>query len=209
MSGSGGRILLYCLGVFIYAYFVCVMTRAHAGISPITSLPYVITELSGLTLGTTQFIVNAVLVVLQMALLRRKFQRFQLLQIAASLVFSVFIDIIMPFTEVFEAADAAASVCVFALAVAGMSVGLGVMTMCDLILLPGDGLAKAAADVCGRDFGWAKRVCDCSFAALSASLSLLCTGRVIGIQWGTVAAALCLGPLVRIVVRILKMRGCF
>lgn len=198
------RVAIYAVGLCLYAWFVCLMTRAHAGISPITSVPYLLSEITSLSLGATQLIVNAALVVIQILLLGRRFDRFQLLQLAASLGFSVFIDALMPTTAFFDAAEAGLlmKIGVFALSMAGMALGLGIMTICHLILLPGDGLAQAIAFKLGWNFGKAKVLNDCIFVFVTIIVSLVALGRLVGIQWGTVAAALCLGLLVKLVIRV-------
>lgn len=198
------RIVIYAVGLCLYAWFVCLMTRAHAGISPITSVPYLLSQITPLSLGTTQFIVNAILVGVQILLLGKRFERFQWLQLVASLGFSVFIDVLMPTTAFLDASAAGLpmKVGVFALSLLGMSLGLGIMTICRLILLPGDGLAQAIALRLKWNFGKAKVLNDCIFVSITVAASLLILGRLVGIQWGTVVAALCLGLLVKQVIRV-------
>ena len=79
------RLLVYVAGMLVYTYGVCLMTRAHVGISPVTSVGYVLTMVTPLTLGMTQFLVNLLMVLIQVAWLKRQFPRMQYLQLAASL----------------------------------------------------------------------------------------------------------------------------
>jgi uncharacterized membrane protein YczE len=74
------------------------MTKAGMGISPISSISYIFTFFTPATLGMLQFFWNFILIVVQIILLRRAFQKIQMLQFGVSLLFSVFIDILMPFT---------------------------------------------------------------------------------------------------------------
>ena len=196
---------LYTLGLCFYAWFVCLMTRAAAGISPITSFPYLLTEITGLTLGTTQLIVNSLLVLLQVTLMGKEFDKRQLLQLVASLGFSVFIDVLMPSTAFLSAGGKGLpmQIAVFLLAMLGMAIGLSLMSMCKLILLPGDGLAQVLAYKLKWEFGQAKVLGDCLFVSSTIVVSLLVLHRIVGIQWGTVVAAVGLGQIVRRVSRVL------
>lgn len=78
------RCLFLCLGLIIMAFGVAFSIKAGLGTSPISSLPYVTAEISGLTVGTTTIIMNFLFVLIQIAILRRQYDWFQLLQFPAA-----------------------------------------------------------------------------------------------------------------------------
>lgn len=86
-----------CLSVslFVNALGIALITHANLGTTPITTLPYTLAAIFGLTLGTTTFACNLIFLLLQRILLRRRLGIAELLQIPAVLIFSVFIDIWM------------------------------------------------------------------------------------------------------------------
>ncbi len=63
------------------AFGVAFSINAELGTSPVSSIPYVTSLISGLTVGTTTIIVNTVIVLLQIVVLRRHFRLIRLLQI--------------------------------------------------------------------------------------------------------------------------------
>lgn len=89
-----------CLSVslFFNALGIALITQAHLGTTPITTLPYTLAAIFGLTLGTTTFACNLLFLLLQRILLQRKLGIAELLQIPAVLIFSVFIDFWMHLT---------------------------------------------------------------------------------------------------------------
>ena len=63
-----------CLSVslFFNALGIALITQAHLGTTPITTLPYTLAAIFGLTLGTTTFACNLIFLLLQRILLRRR-----------------------------------------------------------------------------------------------------------------------------------------
>lgn len=84
--------VLLCLGLAVMALGVAFSIKASLGTSPISSFPYVTSRISGLSVGTTTIIVNTFFVLIQIPILRNRYQWFQLLQFPAVIVFGLLID---------------------------------------------------------------------------------------------------------------------
>ena len=93
----GKRWALLALGMFVAASGISLITQTHLGTTPISSLPYTITGLTGLTFGTTTFIVNVMFFVIEWLLLKKRgvFHAFMCFQVPVVFVFSAFIDFTM------------------------------------------------------------------------------------------------------------------
>lgn len=87
------RLALLLAGLAVMAFGVALSIKAELGTSPISSLPYVTAVISGLSVGTTTIIVNSLFVLIQIVLLRRNYEWFQLLQIGIAVVFGMMIDL--------------------------------------------------------------------------------------------------------------------
>ena len=87
------RILFLCLGLMIMAFGVAFSIKAGLGTSPISSVPYVTSEISGLSVGATTIIMNFLFVLIQIAILRRNYDWFQILQFPAAILFGLTIDL--------------------------------------------------------------------------------------------------------------------
>ena len=87
------RLALLCAGLVIMAFGVAFSIKAALGTSPISSVPYVTARISGLSVGTTTIIMNFLFVLIQIAILRRQYEWFQLLQFPAAVLFGVMIDV--------------------------------------------------------------------------------------------------------------------
>ena len=88
-----GRCLLLCAGLVIMAFGLAFSIKGDLGTSPISSVPYVTGLISGLSVGTTTIIMNGLFVLLQILILRRRYNWFQLLQFPAAVLFGSMIDV--------------------------------------------------------------------------------------------------------------------
>jgi uncharacterized protein len=200
------RIFVFLIGLLIYAYAVCLTARADVGISPISSIAFVFTLFTPYSLGMTQLGMNIAMVLIQVALLGREFRPRQFLQIAASVVFSVFIDLLMPLTGMFEtpSMSLAARFALYLAAMAAMATGLSVAAIADLVMLPGDGVAMALAQRLRWELGKAKVLTDGICVLVTCAISLLVLGRIASVQVGTLIAVLTVGNVARFTMRVLR-----
>ena len=76
MNHSVKRRVFLCLGLIIMAFGVAFSIKAGLGTSPISSVPYVTSEISGLSVGTTTIIMNFIFVLMQIAILRKQYDWF-------------------------------------------------------------------------------------------------------------------------------------
>jgi len=199
---SHKRIVVYLLGLLVYAFGASLMARASIGISPLTSVAYIFTRFTPLSLGVSQFLFNLLLIGIQAVWMGKEFKRIEYLQILISIVFSAFIDLAMAATIMIDSAQMSfpARSTVFAVGLAAMSVGIAVVKITDLVMLPGDGVPKVMAYKKGWAFGKAKVISDSICAASTCVISLLALGHIEGIGVGTIVAALGLGNLARLLI---------
>ena len=87
------KIILYVLGLFILAMGVAFSVKSNLGVSPVSSVPYVLSRIFPLSLGFWTVIFYLFCMLLQVFILRREYKIFNLLQIAASFVFGLFTDL--------------------------------------------------------------------------------------------------------------------
>ncbi|MBR2610218.1 DUF6198 family protein, partial [Desulfovibrio sp.] len=82
----------FTVALLVCALGVALVTNACLGTSPITSLPYALSAIFPLSLGTVTFLSNICFLVVQKVLLGRYFTVGHLMQIPAVFLFGLFID---------------------------------------------------------------------------------------------------------------------
>ena len=94
---------VFVMGLYFLAVGIVLIVRSALGTTPISSVNYVLSLNSPLSLGTWTFIVNTLLIIGQFWLIRENKNRQDiieiLLQLPFSFIFSAFIDINMTLTN--------------------------------------------------------------------------------------------------------------
>jgi uncharacterized membrane protein YczE len=202
------RGLFYLLGLLFTAVCLCLLARANVGIAPIGSLSFIFSYTTGLSLGTTQLIVNVTFILIQVIWLGRKFDKFQYFQLLSTVIFSVFVDILMfltPFLDYTRLSIPLRLAELFA-SILCSAIGLSFLKMVRMTMLPADGLVQTISVKLGRPFGKVRVFFDCACVALTALISLAVLRRIEGIQAGTVVSALLTGNFTRIFLYLLEGR---
>ena len=66
--------------------------KAELGTSPVSSLPFVLSQFTPLSVGIASVLVNSTLILLQILLLRRQYDPIQLIQLPVALIFGTLTD---------------------------------------------------------------------------------------------------------------------
>ena len=188
------RYSVFFLGIVTNALGVALITRSMLGTGPTTCIPYVISLYFPYSFGTFTFLFNMLLLLLQILILRKKFNPHQLLQIPASFIFSATIDICMNLTAGIKIHIYAAALlwviagCVF------RAFGASCQIIADVVMLSAEAFAKTMADVTKKEFGICKLVCDAAMTAIAIALSFYFFGSLQAVREGTLITVLLVGP---------------
>ena len=192
------RIIIFTLGLFIMAFGVSLSVKANLGISPISCVPYVYSCKFPLTLGQITILFNAVLIMLQMILLRRNY-RLILVQLPFVFVLGLFIDLTMYMISNLYIPNYVWQVALCLLSCIAIAFGVFLEVKAKLIYLPGEGLAMAISDIFKKEFGKAKIGVDVSMVAVGIVSSFIFLHQIRGIGEGTIIAAVMVGCIVNFI----------
>lgn len=191
------RCIFLIVGLCIMVVGVVLSIKAALGTSPISSIPYVLNLITGLTVGTTTIIVNTLIVLLQIVLLRKRFKLIQLLQIPVCIVFGLMTDAAMELLGwvVVHTYWQQWLVCIAGIIFVAFGVSFEVTAK--VVTLPGEGMALALCQLIPVKFGYVKIMVDVSLVVIAGALSLIFLHGLQGVREGTVAAAIFVGMLAR------------
>lgn len=191
------RYIIFLIGLFINSLGVSFITKANLGTSPISSIPYTLSLGFKFTLGQFTIFFSVFLITLQILILRKRFQKEQLLQIPVSILFGYFIDLTMnllyflnPQTYILK---------LMSLLLGCVILGFGVYTevLADVVMLPGEGFVKALSSTIHSDFGITKVCFDGTMTISAAIISFVLFDTLKGVREGTVISALIVGLIAR------------
>lgn len=187
------RIVLLCFGLIVMAFGVAFSIKGALGTSPISSVPYVTAKISGLSVGTTTIIMNFAFVLIQIAILRSRYDWFQLLQFPAAILFGTMIDAAgyvlqgITFSNYFQQ---------WLLCIVGIflvALGISLEVSANLVTTAGEGVVLAICKVVPVKFSNMKIIFDVTLVCISTTLSFVFLGHLDGVREGTVAAAIFVG----------------
>lgn len=197
------RYLLFLVSLFINAFGVAFITKAMLGTSPITSVNFVLSMFTRLTMGQWTIIVNFIFIVLETFMMtRRDFRedkRIFLLQIPVSLCFGTFIDWSMsmlwwlnPEAYIWKVVSLLVGCFVLAL-------GIALEVKANVAMASGEYLVQVISRRFNKDFGYTKLGFDISQVVIACAFSLSFMSEIRGVREGTVIAALVVGPIVHFI----------
>ena len=199
------RLGIYCLGLLILSFGIALAVNSNLGVSPVSSLPYVVSQIAGISLGTCTIAVYICYILLQMAI-SRKFQPALLLQLVFSTIFGWFVDgakwvlgdFCLP-TYFGQLLMLAASI---------LLIGFSLVLYVDVQLapMPAEGLAGCLGEKLHKPFSSMKTLVDCSSVLVGSVLSLLFLGKLVGIREGTILTALLVGKTMAFFRKLLAPR---
>lgn len=204
--------LLLLISLWVMTAGVAVCVRSMLGSSVISVLPYVF-ESAGheamapqLTIGQYTYIMNAIFVVGQLAVLRRQFEAVQLFQLLVGFVFGSLIDLNMLFTPwlaptlLWQKVLAQVAGCTI------LGIGIALEVRCGSVTMPGEGLPIAISRVSGVEFPKVKICVDVTLVSLGLVACYAFFGswqwHIVGV--GTLFAMFYVGMVVRTVGRHLR-----
>lgn len=187
------RLILLCIGLILMAFGVAFSIKAALGTSPISSVPYVTAAISGLSVGITTIIINSLFILIQIVILRRKYEWFQLLQLPAVILFGTAIDAAGKTIQWISLSNYFQQWLFCAVGIFLVALGVSMEVTANLITTPGEGTVLAVCKVAPIKFSNMKVIFDVTLVCVAVVLSLLFLGHLDGVREGTVAAAICVG----------------
>lgn len=195
--GLAGRWLLLVWGMLVATAGIVFITRAGLGTTPISTVPFTVGEITGLTFGEATFAVNILFVLVQWALLRSRFHYSSFLQIPIVSVFSWFIDLHMGWTAWIGDDPYVVRFLWGLLGNLFLAFGIYWQVASKTIVQPGEGMVLAFSVVLRKSFGTVKVWNDVTLVLLAVVLGFVCLGHVAGVREGTVVSAFLVGFLIK------------
>ncbi len=197
LLGLAGRWLLLVWGMLVATAGIVFITRAGLGTTPISTVPFTVGEITGLTFGEATFAVNILFVLVQWALLRSRFHYSSFFQIPIVSVFSWFIDLHMGWTAWIGDDPYVVRFLWGLLGNLFLAFGIYWQVASKTIVQPGEGMVLAFSVVLRKSFGTIKIWNDVTLVVLAVLLGFVFLGHVAGVREGTVVSAFLVGFLIK------------
>lgn len=197
------RYLLFLISLFVNAFGIAFITKALLGTSPITSVTYVLSMFTPMTMGQWTIILNILFVIFEIPFMTREIfkqdRRLYLLQIPISLCFGTFIDCSMGILYALNPATYVSQIVTLVFGCVILAVGIALEVKANVAMMSGEYFVRAISLRLKKEFGYVKLGFDITLVIIACLLSLLFMSGIYGVREGTVIAALVVGPIVHFV----------
>ena len=205
------RIAFYCIALFFMALSVAFSANSNLGISPVNSLPYVISDIVTATPGSCVTAIFCFYIFVQFLILRKDFKAIDLTQIIFSSIFGYFVnftkwlvgDFVFPGGYIGRLG-------MHCVGIVFVAFGVFLYLDVDMVPMPIEGMTMVIAKKLGRPFPSVKVVVDSSVVLLGILLTIFLLHKVpfvhdgVRIREGTILAALATGKVVAVFKRRLS-----
>ena len=136
---------MYILGLFILALGVAFSINSQLGVSPVNSLPYVISLITGQDMGKVVICVFSFYILLQLLILRKEFKWINLTQLIFSTIFGYFVDFAKYLLGDFTLPTYGGQLVMMAIGIILIALGISLYMNAGLINMPMEGFTEAVS----------------------------------------------------------------
>lgn len=190
------RFAIFTTGVLVCAVGIAFITRAGLGTSPISSLPFVLSLITPISMGVYTLAFNLFFLLCE-GLLIGKFTVAQALQVPVTVLFSLCVDGALALIPSRYGGPWLHSAVYLVIGCTVMSLGIYLEVLADIIMLPGEAFVRALSKRLGKGFGNVKVCFDSCLTIIAAAVALWAFGHLNGVGIGTVCSALAVGQMVK------------
>lgn len=202
-QGTIWRYIFYGVGLIVLAVGITLNTKTGLGVSPIISVPFVISSIWGFNFAAMTFIVYSIQVGIQFLLKGENREWKDILQIPFSLVFSFFLNVFGEVLE-FQSEMMWQKLLLLAAAIVVTAIGAAMTVNMKLVPNPADGLAQTVGDFLNRGMGFGKNIIDLISVFITCIIGLVFAGKLTAIGIGTVVAMIGVGRMIALFNHLFK-----
>jgi len=166
------RYLIATIGLFLVALGIPMSVKSNLGTAALSCPPYVLSLCFGYSLGEFTILVNMLMLLLQIALLRKRFKLKYLMQILATVVFGYMIDIWSYILEPLQLTSLCARFLLIVLGSVITAIGVSLEVACEAWMLSAEMTVYALTKVTSKSFSTLKILMDSAYV-VAASIACL------------------------------------
>ena len=188
------RYLLFLLALESMSFGIAFTIHANLGVTSISAAPYVLSLGLSPTVGQFNMMLHTLLVIIQIYLLKDKFQKIQLLQIIIGIIFGCLIDINNYF--ILKKINPKNYIIRIVLVILGslfLAIGITIQVFIKTINSAAEGFLITIVNVFDLPIGKTKFIFDITLCIIAVISSLFLLGEIKGVREGTVISSFFIG----------------
>ena len=179
--------------------------KANMGVSPVSTIPYTVTLITGLEMGKATILFHIVLILFQIVLLRKDFKMKNLAQIIVAILFGYFTTFSNYMVSFLPTPESYAIRLMLLLAsIVFVAIGIFFYLPPDVVPLAGEGAMQAICQKTGAAFPKVKVAFDITMVLISGAVCMIFLGKLGSVGVGTVIAAVFTGIMIGFIMKLFK-----
>jgi len=174
------RYLIASVGLLFVALGVALSIMSNLGTSPLSCPSYVMEGIWGLTVGNWTIVINMFYLLIQVAILRKKFKAQYLMQIVATVIFGYMIDLSMICLQWLHPITIFSRVILILLSCVITAMGTSIEVIARAWMLSAEMTVFAISETIHKKFNYIKIAMDSSLVVISALLAYFMYGNPFG-----------------------------
>lgn len=196
------RFLIFFFGLCSLSLGIAIVTHAGLGTGTISLLAFLLTKLTGLSMGFFVFLTNVFFFILQILVDHKNVWIKAFRQLPICFIFGMIFDVAMMITSVMVPQTYTHQILMVLLGTTFTGLGVASMVFARLAILPPEGLVLSIMQRWGGSFGHLRMGLDLFLVAITVILSLMSFGTIVGLREGTLITALLSGQLAKVFLKV-------
>lgn len=193
------RYVLFLIGLFIASMGVAFSTKAGLGTSPVASVPYSVSLISGLfTFGGWLNLWSVIQITTQVLILKGKVNYVEIaIQTVLAFVYGYLTNFSCWIIKGLQVNSYASQLIYLAVSCFVLGLGLWIQFKGGVAMLPGEAMNRAISQVTGKKYENVKIFFDILYIVMAVIICLIFIGRLEGVREGSIIAAIVIGNIIK------------
>lgn len=199
------RLEIYFLGMILVSLGIVLCVKCELGVSPISSVPYVLGFLTPLTFGTLTMLFHFCNSIIQYILEKKLINAKVLLQVPVAFLFGIIIDFLKNIMS-FTAENLICKILLMVMSILFTSLGMHFMLSMKLVQNPPDGTVNIIAHLLNKNVGTIKVYYDVIMVILSVVLGAVFLHGLKGFGVATIISAIFVGRTLTLIKKYIPLK---
>lgn len=203
------RYVLFLIGLFIASMGVAFSTKAGLGTSPVASVPYSVSLLSGaLTFGGWLNLWSVIQITIQVLILKGKVNYVEIaIQTVLAFVYGYLTNFSCWIIKGLKVDSYIDQLLYLAVSCFVLALGLWIQFKGRVAMLPGEAMNRAISQVTGKKYENVKIFFDVFYIIVAAIICFAFIGKLEGVREGSIIAAIVIGNIIKMYNKIWRKYG--
>lgn len=199
------RLEIYFLGMILVSLGIVLCVKCELGVSPISSVPYVLGFLTPLTFGTLTMLFHFCNSIIQYILEKKLINAKVLLQVPVAFLFGIIIDFLKNIMS-FTAENLICKILLMVMSILFTALGMHFMLSMKLVQNPPDGTVNIIAHLLNKNVGTIKVYYDVIMVILSVVLGAVFLHGLKGFGVATIISAIFVGRTLTLIKKYIPLK---